>query len=258
MRNYLYKMNGTQIKSIQGKCTLAFLPMGPTEVHGPHLPLMTDITSGLELAERASDKLEEKGITSLIATPVTYCHADVTNCFPGNTSLRADTVAAMIEDICISLANSGFYRIVVTSGHADPSNAAAVERGFENAKKQNPKIKTAYSKWFDRGIVGGEAKAAFNGTHPEWDLHAGESETAFNMMRNPELLDMDQIKSLKPNYAGEFLFQKIGEGAKDFLECGAPDAYFGDPASATAENGNRQYDIFSDIVAEEAMELLGE
>lgn len=254
--HYLYRMNGKQVKKLQKTCSLVFLPMGPTEVHGPHLPLMTDIMSGLELAERAAKKLKERGIESVIATPITYCHADVTNCFPGNTSLRPETVTAMVEDICVSLADSGFYRIIVTSGHADPTNVAAVKQGFENAKARNPKIQAIHSEWFDRGIVGGEAKEAFACAHPEWDLHAGESETAFNLMRNPELVDKEHIATLKPNWEGEFLFSRIAAGAKDFLACGASDAYFGDPAKATAENGDRQYDIFSDIIVEEALSLL--
>lgn len=43
--NYLYKMTSTKIKELQPKCNLAFIPLGPTEVHGPHLPLMTDFRS---------------------------------------------------------------------------------------------------------------------------------------------------------------------------------------------------------------------
>ena len=117
--NYLYKMTSTKIKELQPKCNLAFIPLGPTEVHGPHLPLMTDFRSGLELCERAARKLQEEGIESIIATPVTYCAADVTNVFPGNTSLRVETVEMLLEDICLSLARSGFYNIMVVSGHAD-------------------------------------------------------------------------------------------------------------------------------------------
>lgn len=67
--NYLYKMTSTKIKELQPKCNLAFIPLGPTEVHGPHLPLMTDFRSGLELCERAARKLQEEGIESIIATP---------------------------------------------------------------------------------------------------------------------------------------------------------------------------------------------
>lgn len=255
--NYLYKMTSTKIKELQPKCNLAFIPLGPTEVHGPHLPLMTDFSSGLELCERAARKLQEEGIESIIATPVTYCAADVTNVFPGNTSLRVETVEMLLEDICLSLARSGFYNIMVVSGHADPGNAAAVVRGIENAKKKNNKVNGTYSAWFDKGVVEGGAAAYFNGIHPTYDLHAGESETGFGLMRYPELLDKAQIASLKPNYEGEFLFERIGAGAKDFIECGAPDAYFGDPAAATAENADKQYDVFSDYVVDEVRALLG-
>ena len=134
--NYLYKMTSTKIKELQPKCNLAFIPLGPTEVHGPHLPLMTDFRSGLELCERAARKLQEEGIESIIATPVTYCAADVTNVFPGNTSLRVETVEMLLEDICLSLARSGFYNIMVVSGHADPGNAAAVVRGIRMRKRK--------------------------------------------------------------------------------------------------------------------------
>ena len=55
----------------------------------------------------------------------------------------------------------------------------------------------------------------------------------------------------------EALFSLSFAGAKDFIECGAPDAYFGDPAAATAENADKQYDVFSDYVVDEVRALLG-
>ena len=42
-------------------------------------------------------------------------------------------------------------------------------------------------------------------------------------------------------------------GAKDFLECGGPDAYFGTPAQATAEEGHRLFEILADV-SEAALE----
>lgn len=51
--------------------------------------------------------------------------------------------------------------------------------------------------------------------------------------------------------------RELVRGAKDFIECGAPDAYFGDPAAATAENADKQYDVFSDYVVDEVRALLG-
>jgi len=45
---------------------------------------------------------------------------------------------------------------------------------------------------------------------------------------------------------------KIKGGAKNFEECGGDFAYFGDPASATKEEGERCLDLLRDIVVEAA------
>ena len=255
--NYLYKMNRVKIEALQQRgCSLAFIPCGPTEVHGPHLPLMTDIISGLDLAERAAEKLAEQGIESVIATPVTYCEADVTNVFAGNTSLRLETVAMLFEDICLSLARAGFTNIVVVSGHADPANAGAIVQGFQNAKEKNPAVNALYSDWFSM-ITSGAVNDLCKGEHPEWDLHAGEIETSFIMNRCPELIDEEQVRALPVNHEGEFLFARIGAGADNFIDCGALDCYFGSPSLACAETGEKTYQAFSDFIVKEVLALLG-
>lgn len=255
--NYLYKMHRTQIEALQARgCNLVFIPLGPTEVHGPHLPLMCDIISGLELAERTAAKLDAQGIESLIATPVTYCEADVTNVFAGNTSLRLETVAMLFEDLCLSFARNGFTNIVVVSGHADPANADAVVKGFEAAKAKNPAVNAIYSDWFSM-ITGGQVNHLCKGEHPEWDLHAGEIETSFILNRCPELVDEAQIRALPVNHEGEHLFARIAAGADNFIDCGAVDAYFGSPSLACAETGEKTYHAFSDFIVKEALALIG-
>ena len=40
---------------------------------------------------------------------------------------------------------------------------------------------------------------------------------------------------------------KIKAGATDFQQCGGLDAYFGTPASATAEEGHRLFEILAEV-----------
>jgi len=47
---------------------------------------------------------------------------------------------------------------------------------------------------------------------------------------------------------------RIKAGAKNFLECGGPDAYFGDPARATAEEGHRLLEILAEVSEAAVME----
>ena len=63
------------------------------------------------------------------------------------------------------------------------------------------------------------------------------------------------MRNLEPNWEGRHLDRLIAEGKNDWLDLGAPLAYYGDPRLATAETGDKVYDVFSDIVAGEALAL---
>ena len=72
---------------------------------------------------------------------------------------------------------------------------------------------------------------------------------------HPELVDERELSTLEPNWEGEYLRARFAAGKKDWLEVGAPLAYFGDPRLASKETGDRVYDIFSDIVLNESLAL---
>jgi creatinine amidohydrolase len=75
------------------------------------------------------------------------------------------------------------------------------------------------------------------------------------LLRRPELVDQTELEKLAPNWEGEHLFENISAGKNDWLDLGAPLSYFGDPRKATKDTGDKVYDIFSDIVVQEVMEL---
>ena len=111
--HYLFRMNTREVQALAPKTNIALLPIGPTEVHSLHLPLGRDVESALEVCERTSAKLQAMGLDCLIASPINYALADVANCFCGNTTLRPETVAAIVEDVCTSLAKWGFTHIMI-------------------------------------------------------------------------------------------------------------------------------------------------
>ena len=249
MAHYMYSMNTRQIQALAEKTTLAFLPIGPTEVHAPHLPVGTDIESALEVCERASAKLADQGIESIILPPVNYALADVANCFCGNTTLRPETVTAIVEDVCVSVGKWGFTHIIVMCGHAEPANIRAMQDGAAHAMQRNPALFVKVSNW----LLGSNIRDVMRCAHPEWDIHAGESETALMLMRAPELVDTEKLRELEPNWEGEFFVERMSAG-KDFIGCGATQAYLGDPRIGTAETGEKVYNIYADYVVQEILE----
>lgn len=240
--NYLSNITINQVKILEEKTNIALLPVGPTEIYGQHLPAATDVLSAIDLAERTATKLQNNGMEALIASPVYYGLAEGCNVFDGNTTLRYETVANLFEDICLSLAKWGFNEIVIISGHAEPRNAEAIMEGARRASQKNEKLKVKISEWFFKGLP--QVGPLCKGAHLEWDLHAGEIETSFMLLKHPELVDMEALSKLEPNWEGEHLFENIAAGKDNFADMGAPLAYFGDPRIATKEL-EKNYKTFS-------------
>lgn len=197
-----------------------------------------------------------EGIESLIATPITYCLADVASCFPGTTTIRFETLVAIVEDVCTSLAGRGFRKIMLISGHAEDASIEAIKQGAENVKKKYPDFKYFFSEWFTKGLSALPLFHPCREEHPEWDLHAGEIETSQIMYLHPEWVDMEALSSLPANNAAEHFFEKLAAGADNFIDLGAPNTYFGDPAVSTAETGRKNFVMISDFILKEVKENL--
>lgn len=252
--HFLGDMNTTQVKELREKTRLAIIPVGPTEVHGRHLPMKADSACAKALASATASKLEDIKIDCIIAPTVNQAVADFVNDEVGNISIGYETMVCLIRDICVGLAKWNFDRILIVSGHAEPRNTEAMTEGIRMACAINQNIKGHVSEWFGKCLpqIGHICKSA----HPEWDLHAGEIETAQLMYLCPHLVDERVARTLEPNVEGEFLFERISNGAQSFADCGALLSYFGEPAIATRETGRRLFDFFSDFIVEEAKTLL--
>src|SRR5262249_56746719 len=88
------------------------IPTGSTEQHGPHGPMGTDVIIPREVCRRVA---LARG--ALVAPPVAYGLAAGHRGFAGLAYLNAPTYLALIEDLIISFAESGFHRLVFVNGH---------------------------------------------------------------------------------------------------------------------------------------------
>jgi creatinine amidohydrolase len=139
MLNHMFSMNREQFKALMEKTDLAFLPVSPMEAHGPHLPLGSDVLTACQMCDDAARKLQDEGIESLIAAPINYCLADVASCFPGTVTIRAETVTALVEDVCTSLASRGFKKILLS---ADMPSLQIWKPSFREEKMSGKNIPT--------------------------------------------------------------------------------------------------------------------
>src|SRR5919112_45316 len=250
--HHLQHMTYPQVGSLAARADLALLPIGPAEAHGPHLPVGTDLIAACELCERAAWELAAGGIECLMTPPLPYCLAEVASPFPGTITVRAEVVADLVADICRSLARSGFRRTLIVSGHAEEKNLAALQAGAEQAGEAEALVKV--SQWYGDALPG--LLHLLEEDHPEYDIHAGEWETALVLLRAPELVDRAALDALPPNWGTRDISARRATGARTLPELGAPEAYCGDPRRATSTAGENLYAALGRFVAEEGTSLL--
>jgi len=91
------------------------LPVGSMEQHGEHLPVDTDTMTAWHVARSAAAMLEHP--PTVVTPPVWAGLSPHHTAFPGAISLRLETLASLITDICASIASQGFGGIVLLNGH---------------------------------------------------------------------------------------------------------------------------------------------
>jgi creatinine amidohydrolase len=94
--------------------SVALLPVGSTEQHGPHAPLGTDTTAAVAVAEAGADAAEEPVV---IAPPIPVGVSEEHRHFAGTLWVSADTFRAYVRETVASLASHGTDRVVVVNGH---------------------------------------------------------------------------------------------------------------------------------------------
>lgn len=213
--------------------TVILIPIGAIEAHGPHLPLDTDVVIATEVTRRAAATLTARGQLAVIAPAITYGVSIVGTCFPGTVPAPASAVSALLASAIVTIAGSGPRRFVVINAHLEPAHVDAVREGIEQAlaasgatvafpDKREPRWAATLSEEFRRGA-----------------RHAGSYETSLLLAACPERVRVDSLKDLPPVWID--LPDRLRAGARTFAEAGGTAGYFGDPAAATAAEGERLF-----------------
>jgi len=223
-----------RVKSLAESGALALLPIGSTEAHGPHLPLSVDVVIAEEVCRRVAKKLKREVV---MFPAITYALTDFAAPFAGTVSLNADVARSLISGVLNGIASGGFATVVVINHHLEPAHFRVVHEAAKSIT--SAKVIVADHRRPPTGpLLGHEFMHG--------GAHAGQYETSLMLAAAPELVD-ETARAALPDL-NVSLVDAIKTGAKNFVEAGGPDAYFGTPASASAEEGNKLFEILSDAV----------
>ncbi len=244
----LYNRTWEEIRDLAPGLSLAILPVGAIEAHGPHLPLATDVIIAEAMARAGAAKLDAAGYEALILPSLAYTSAGFAAGFSGTISLDSGIVSSTIIGIARSLASHGMKVLAVANAHLDPEHIASIEAAAEVVDSE------------------GSLELIFPDiTRVPWALrltdefksgacHAGQYETSIVMAERPDLVREDVRAKLSPNPSS--LSEAIRSGLRSFEEAGGPAAYFGFPAQASAEEGERTIETLGAILADAVLERI--
>lgn len=238
----LGKCTWPEAAQLFGANSVALLPLGSTEPHGPHLPLDTDVTIALAQSRRAAERLEAQGVKALVLPPLAYGVTRFTQGFAGRVTLRPGTLWAFVEDVLESLAQDGLRRVVLVNGHLELAHVEVL-RGvvLDFAEPAPGKAQAVLADITRRRWVPTLGEEFAGG-----DCHAGRYESSLVLAADPGSVREGERTAL-PAVSID-LVQKMRAGARSFRELGATRAYCGAPAEASAAEGRELFERLSDVV----------
>jgi creatinine amidohydrolase len=245
---YLPELSWTQVKDyLERGGDLAVIPLGSTENHGPHAPLGTDSIIAEELCRRLAARLD-----ALVApvVPLGFCPQHLP--FPGSISLSNETISRVLLETAVCLEGQGFRRFVFISGHG--GNKTALDLAAGNLKQARPGVQVLHAHVLavqtSRHIRDKVETAYGKPLSQIWEAHGGEQETAAVMAVRPELVRLAQAEP-EPDVTAYLAKGRDTEVFRiDYdLKRHAPRGNWGDPRSATAEQGRLFYDMMADHLA---------
>jgi creatinine amidohydrolase len=178
----LGEMTREQIGQLAAE-TVVVLPTASIEQHGPHLPILTDSIICEAICLRAAEEAAAEAPVTVLPTlffGLSRHHLP----YPGVVSLTSTTYVRAIQEICETLARSGFRRLAIINGHG--GNDEAIRLAARDVMNDLPVTILAASYW---NLAGPEVEklASESGVDPV-PGHAGGFETSLILALRPDLV----------------------------------------------------------------------
>jgi creatinine amidohydrolase len=230
-------------RALSGIRTVAVLPLGALEAHGPHLPLGTDVVIAEAMARAGAERVSSRGYEVVVLPALAFAPAPFAADFAGTIDTPPGATAAMIHGVAASAARHGVAVTVIANAHHDPAHVAPIREAVAAARPPHAILfpDLTRRRWASRLTDEFRSGAC----------HAGRYEGSVLLAAAPHLVDVAAMQALPANPRS--LVDAIQRGDRTFAAAGGPDAYFGWPADATADEGRAIIDALAAIV-EEAVE----
>lgn len=187
---YWHELKSSDFAALDPDRTVALLPVGAIEQHGPHLPVGVDALINQGIVRRTLELVPES--LPVLVLPMSWVgrseeHGD----FPGTLTLSAETLQRVWREIGASVARAGIRKLVILNSHGGQvQTMQIVARELRIAHS----MLTVAVSWPQLGLPEGlvAAEEARSG------IHAGDIETSLMLALHGELVAMDEARDFVP------------------------------------------------------------
>ena len=238
MSIYFKDLTWPELQEAADRKTIVLLPIGTVEEHGKHLPVSTDEVIATQVAKEVAEAAAEEIPVLVMPTIWTGYSVKQMTRWPGTIRVEPETLIALTVDVCSSLIDSGFGRIVVVSSHGNHTGILRVV-ARKVADKHGVHVVLT-----NPAAMAAEAFSRIRKSEAGGAIHAGEYETSL-MLHFGQPVDMSKATDEDHfNYHSEFVpGDNFVGGSKVYwstwgLQESQTGAY-GDATCASAETGQQ-------------------
>jgi creatinine amidohydrolase len=245
----LASLSWPAFRALPSERLVAVLPLGAVEAHGPHLPLGTDIVIAEAMARAGAQRLAARGFDVVVLPALPVAPAPFAAAFAGTIDTAPSATALLIEGIARSMSRHGVRATVIANAHHDPAHVLAIRSAVKQLEDDHKTVlifpDLTRRRWARRLTAEFQSGAC----------HAGRYETSVVMAEQAAAVDVASMVALAAN--DHSLVTAIERGDRTFAAAGGPDAYFGAPAEATADEGRDIIERLGAIVEDAVIEVMG-
>ena len=219
------------VKQVEAVC---LLPLGVIEPHGPHNPLISDLSAPREVAIRAA-----KQEPAIIFPWYYFGQILEAQHKPGAVAIRGELMLRLLENVCEEISRNGLNRILIVNGHG--GNVSFLSFFTQLMLERQRNFLLYVTNWWEGLDVEGVRMMG----------HGGEGETSGQLAVNPELVKMEQVPDTSLGESRDRYAHLSGLQTATGWYANFPEQYAGDASPANVEQGE-------EMIAAAAQKLVGQ
>ena len=187
-KRYWADLTAAEFRALDASRTIAVLPVGAIEQHGPHLPVSVDRDIIEEIVARAAPRLGELPVLFLPTMPIGKSNEHIA--YPGTLTFSAETLMRAWMEIGASVARAGVRKLLFYNGHG--GNTAALDIVARDLRARHGMLAAtcSWSSLFDSSDL-------FDSRELVHGIHGGDGETSVMLAARGHLVDMSLARDFR-------------------------------------------------------------